>query len=106
MSYVTIPEEYNFNTKFPTWIIAYCPDINIWFCTNERFFYYEHPKDFNCEEDAIEYFRNNIPEFAELQRELCPGRSGDVCLENTKEFWSSNINFTDAIRIKDLKIGE
>ena len=37
-NYVEVPKEYNFNTEFPTWIIAYCQDSDSWFVTNKRFF--------------------------------------------------------------------
>ena len=56
MSYVSIPEGYEFSTEFPTWVIAYCVDTNSWFCTNQRFFYYEYPDEFQCENDAVHYF--------------------------------------------------
>ena len=45
MTYVEIQKEYDFTTEFPTWIIAYCVDTDSWFCTNQRFFYYEYPED-------------------------------------------------------------
>ena len=60
MGHVNIPEEYDFNTEFSTWIIAYCVDTNSWFCTNKRFFYYEYPYEFQCENDAVNYFINHI----------------------------------------------
>lgn len=27
-----------FDTKYPTWVVAYCPDDNSFFVTNERHF--------------------------------------------------------------------
>ena len=30
-----------FNTKYPYWIIAFCPDTNSFFVTNERHFFLE-----------------------------------------------------------------
>lgn len=106
MALISIPDEYDFSTEFPTWIIAYCPDTNSWFCTNKRFFYYEYPDEFQCENDAINYFRSHIPEFTELQRELYPKQNSDLFLENTREVWSGNIDFSHAVKIKDLRIGE
>lgn len=85
MAYVTIPEEYDFDTEFPTWIIAYCPDTNSWFCTNLRFFYYEYPEEFRCEHDAICYFKNNVSEFIKLNNEMHPKKINSVFLENTKK---------------------
>lgn len=85
MAYVTIPKEYDFNTEFPTWIIAYCPDTNSWFCTKQRFFYYEYPDEFCCENDAINYFRMNSKEFIKLNQEMHPSKSNSVFLENTRK---------------------
>ena len=106
MAYVEIPEEHDFTTEFPTWIIAYCPDTDSWFCTNQRFFYYEYPDEFQCENDAINYFRNHIPKFFKLSREMYPKRVDSIFLENTGEQWSSNIDFNKACRLKDLKISK
>ena len=85
MALVTIPKQYDFTTKFSTWIIAYCPDTDSWFCTNQRFFYYEHPKEFKSEKDAIEYFKAHIPEFIKLSNEMYPLARTSVFLENTRE---------------------
>ena len=85
MAYVTIPEEYDFTTEFPTWIIAYCVDTDSWFCTNQRFFYYEYPDEFQCEDDAITYFKNHIDEFIKLNREMHPKKADGVFLENTRK---------------------
>lgn len=85
MAYVTISKEYDFTTEFPTWIIAYCPDTDSWFCTNQRFFYYEYPDEFQCENDAITYFKNHIDEFIKLNNEMYPKNSNSVFLENTRK---------------------
>lgn len=90
MALVTIPDEFDFTTEFPTWIIAYCVDTDSWFCTNKRFFYYEYPKEFQSEKEAVEYFRNNVPEFFELSREMYPKTVDNVFLENTREKWLQN----------------
>ena len=88
MSYVSIPEGYDFRTEFPTWIIAYCVDTNSWFCTNQRFFYYEYPDEFQCENDAVYYFENHVEEFVELTREMHPNKTNNVFLENTKKWYT------------------
>lgn len=85
MAYVTIPEEYDFNTEFPTWIITYCPDTNSWLCTNQRFFYYEYPDEFQCENDAVNYFRNHVDEFIKLNCEMFYRTVDNVFLENTRK---------------------
>jgi hypothetical protein len=85
MALVSIPDEYDFSTVFPTWIIAYCPDTNSWFCTNKRFFYYEHPDEFQCEKDAIRYFENHIDIFVGLTQQMYPKKQDYVVLENTRK---------------------
>lgn len=85
MALVEIPDNYDFSTEFPTWIIAYCPDTDSWFCTNKRFFYFEYPEEFQCENDAISYFQNHVSDFIKLERELYPKRTNSVFLENTRD---------------------
>lgn len=41
--YERIQDGFDFDTKFQTCILAFCPDTDSWFVTNERFFYYEYP---------------------------------------------------------------
>jgi hypothetical protein len=102
---IEISDEYGFGSEFPTWIIAYCPDTDSWFCTNKRFFYYEYSKEFECENDAIEYFRNHVPEFTQLNHELYPKRTRRIFLENTREEWTGNIDIGSIVKLKDLRIG-
>lgn len=85
MAYITIPEICDFNTKFSTWIIAYCIDTNSWFCTNQRFFYYEYPDEFKCEDDAVNYFENHTNEFIKLNLRMHPNKINSVFLENTRQ---------------------
>lgn len=87
MAYRSVPEGYDFSTEFPTWIIAYCPDTDTWFCTNNRFFYYEYPDEFQCENDGVNYFTNHIDEFVQLHRKMTPWKINKdvVFLENTKK---------------------
>ena len=88
MAYVTVPDGYDFTTEFPSWIIAYCPDTDSWFCTNQRFFYYEYPDEFQCENDAVTYFRNNIGDFIKLNNEMHPRKADSVFLENTNKWYT------------------
>lgn len=67
MSYKAIPEEYDFSTEFPTWIIAFCPDLDCWFVTNKRFFYYEYDKEFETEYEGIDFFKENAKIFYDLE---------------------------------------
>ena len=63
--YVELPKCCNFDTVFDTHILAFCPDTDSWFATNQRFFYYEYQKEFKSESEAIEYFKNNPNIFLE-----------------------------------------
>lgn len=88
VNYVEVPEEYDFSTKFPTWIIAFCPDLDSWFVTNERFFYYEYNKEFETEEEGIEFFKENAKLFYDIEKKMKVYRpsfyEGSVWLENIK----------------------
>ncbi len=59
VDYVELPQGYDFNTKFDTYIIAFCPDTASWFVTNERFFFYEYKKEFKTKEEGIDFFKKN-----------------------------------------------
>lgn len=87
--YEPIPEEYDFSTEFPTWIIAFCPDTDSWFVTNQRFFYYEYDKEFLTEEEGIAFFKDNPKIFydEEIRMEVYrPSfRKNGVWLENIND---------------------
>lgn len=89
-NYIELPKGYDFNTKFPTWIIAFCPDTDSWFVTNERFFYYGYEKEFATEEEGIAFFRENPSIFYDKEIEMRvyrPSfRKNGVLLDNTNEF--------------------
>jgi hypothetical protein len=82
MAYVEIEEE--FCKEYPTWIIAYCPDLNEWFTTNQRNFYCEYPDEFQCENDARFYFLNHIDDFLEMQEPMCYWTKTDLWLTTSK----------------------
>lgn len=88
MSYKSVPDGYSFESIFPTWIIAYCPDSDEWVATNHRFFYYEYPKEFKNEKLAIEYFIENANEFLKIENDMGIHRP---CSANNG-LWLSNIN--------------
>jgi len=80
----------NFSDKYATWIIAYCLDTDSFFVTNQRHFFWEYHDEFQCENDAVNYFRNHLNEFRNVRKEIlshCGGWSidKDLFLENTKE---------------------
>ena len=70
VEYKEVPKEYELNHKFDTWIIAFCPDTLEWFATNERFFFYEYSKEFNSEQEAINYFIDNVREFYKIEEQF------------------------------------
>lgn len=53
--------------KYPTYIISYEPQTDIFFITNERCFYYEYDKEFKNKREAFNYFRNNYLEFIKIK---------------------------------------
>ena len=82
-----------FNTKYPTWIVAYCPDEDSFFVTNERHFFWVSEEEFDSEEEAIDYVENHVGYFVELSRER-HGRMrfgtatiNGIWLENTRKFY-------------------
>lgn len=89
MTYEALPNGIDFSTEFPTYILAFCPDTDSWFATNQRFFYYEYPMDFPNEKAAIDYFKMNPDVFLKIEENMEVYRpsfySGGVWLENTKE---------------------
>ena len=84
-----LPDGADFSTEFPTYILAFCPDSDSWFATNQRFFYYEYPMDFQNEENAIAYFKRNPDIFLRLEKSMEVYRpsffDGGVWLDNTGE---------------------
>lgn len=60
----------NFSDKYATWIIAYCLDTDSFFATNKRHFFWEYNDEFQCENDAVNYFRNHLDEFRDARKEI------------------------------------
>lgn len=78
-----------FGTEFSTWIIAFCPDSDSWFVTNQRFWWYEYPMEFQSEQEGIYYFVSNYQLFDKLENEMEIQRyeKGTVFLENTRSVY-------------------
>ena len=74
-----------FDTKYPTWIIAFCPDINSFFVTNERNFFWETEEEFDSEEAGINYFENHIQRFITVAN--LNDYTERVWLENTQKWY-------------------
>lgn len=91
MAYKSIPDGYSLSTEFPTYILAFCPDTDSWFATNNRFFFYEYPIEFDTEKAAIDYFKENTEKFLVLNMRIMSGQrpsfnEGGVYLENENLF--------------------
>lgn len=88
-NYVSVPEGYDFSTKFETYVIAFCPDLDSWFVTNERFFYYEYEKEFKTEEEGIKFFKDNPKIFYDEEIRMNVYKpsfyKNGVWLDNTRE---------------------
>ena len=93
--YVEVKE--SFDTKYSTWIIAYCADTDSFFVTNERHFFWQYEKEFLSEEDAIKYFENHVNEFIEKHNEIIKNVGGGrdnsyyIFLENTTRMYSKRV---------------
>lgn len=90
MAYIKLGQNENFNDIFPTWVIAYCPDNDSFFATNERYFYWESKEEFQNESDAINHFRSHLKEFWDVRKNILSSTGGyridnDLFLWNTKE---------------------
>ena len=80
-----------------TWIIAFCPDTDSFFATNQRAFFWETEEEFNSEEDAIYYFDRQTDYFINVENEIMSRfvygwRDVDsVYLENTGRYYRQEI---------------
>ena len=74
-----------------TWIIAFCPDTDSFFATNQRAYFWEYEKEFESEESAISYFENHIGFFIridnEIMNEFIHKTVDCVWLENTNKWY-------------------
>lgn len=89
VNYIEIEEP--FDTKYPTWIIAFCPDTDSFFVTNYRYFFWEFDKEFDSEKEGIDYFITHVEYFMNIDKELMSHMFyndihvvDSVYLENTK----------------------
>ena len=57
--YKKLKDNESFSDIYATWIIAYCLDTDSFFATNQRHFFWEYNDEFQCENDAVNYFRNH-----------------------------------------------
>lgn len=90
--YVEVTEP--LDTEYSTYKIAFCPDTDSFFVTNQRYFFWEHDKEFETEEDGVKYFETNVNEFCNISEKIMnqsmfPNHNwGDkVFLENTGKWY-------------------
>lgn len=88
--YTELGKDERFSKAYSTWIIAYCLDTNSFFVTNQRHFYWEHNKEFQTENDAVNYFKAHLDDFLNIRNEILIKTGGwninsDLYLENTRE---------------------
>lgn len=91
--YKELKKNESFSDTFSTWIIAYCLDTDSFFCTNQRFFWWEYDKEFETEDLAIQYFTTHISEFRKIRNEFADKYGGIrkddfLFLYNTREKWN------------------
>lgn len=94
---IELAKNENFSQVYPTWIIAYCPDTDSFFATNQRFFYWEDnpfgwedDNEFESENEAINYFKQHLEDFREVRNRISWSlyfryEDSPMYLENTKE---------------------
>lgn len=68
VNYISIPDD--ICKEFDAYVIAYTPEIDSWFVTNERYFYYEYESEFKTEKDAIDYFEQYSFLFLQISKQL------------------------------------
>lgn len=61
---------YDATNPHNTFVIAFCPDIDTFFVTNERDFFWETQQDFETKEDAIKYIKLNIEYFKNIHNQI------------------------------------
>lgn len=66
--YIEINED--FSTKYQTYIIAFCPDTDQFYISNERYFWLEFEKEFSSSKEAMEYIKNNREYFINKRNEF------------------------------------
>lgn len=83
----------NFSDVFDTYILAYCPDTDTWFPTNQRGFFYEYEAEFSTEKEAATFFHDNANIFYNIEVEMGIGvpsvRSGKIYMEMSNNILSS-----------------
>lgn len=90
----------DFNTEYPTWVIAFCPDTNSFFVTNQRHFFWQYNQEFWSEKEAIDFFENHICIFVKERNEIAKrcggiGISNNIFLEDTMKMYTGAVHDID-----------
>ena len=72
IAYSTVDSD-SFNKHYDTWIIAYCPDTDEFFATDQRFFFWETEETYKTKEDAINCFESHISYFLNIKNKILSG---------------------------------
>lgn len=106
--YAEVSED--FNTKYDTWIIAFCPDTDTFFATNERHFFWESPNEFATEDEAIRNFALDTLYYILVRNKLMSSMfygtinvDYKVFLENTKQWYYVSLSLYKTI-FRDYQI--
>ena len=95
MRYVEITEP--FNTEYPTWIIAFCPDTAEFFVTNQRHFFWESEQNFESEEEGIKWFEEHVGYFIDVNNKIMNDMFVHPTWNQNRKVWLDNTNkfYTD-----------
>lgn len=89
------------------WIIAYCPDVDEFFATDQREFYWEYDMEFPSELAAVKFFETHISDFLSVKNDILKDcimgyePETNVYLANTKKFYWEE-NYPKYVRIEDV----
>ena len=80
------------NKHHDTYIIAFCPDIDSFFITDTRCYYWdtEDKFEFNSVDEAIRYFENHLTYFLDVNNTLMEGMYYGITYENNKQVYLEN----------------
>ena len=79
-----------FDTKYPTWIVAFCPDTDSFFVTNERYFFWESEEVFDSEEAGIYYFEHHVQHYINIEKEIMSQMMFGDKYSNINMVWLDN----------------
>ena len=75
------------------WIIAYCPDTDEFFATDQREFFWEYDRKFSSESAAVSFFESHISDFLDVKNNILKDcimgykPRDSIYLANTQKFY-------------------